>query len=484
MKAKIIRNVFIPFKGNDLQLVNIHFTNTITKIEPLLPETVAWNDIATTEQRQKFRQKIAAKLKPVQPLEIDGQFLLLMPGAIDPHVHFNTPGFEFREDFDHASQAALWGGVTTIIDMPCTSLPPVTTRANLQRKLQALQNRAFCDYAFWGGISGTDFNDPQTLHKNVTELVEAGVAGFKAYFISGMEKFTDLTVEQMRQAAEWTRELRVPLAVHAEEKSLVVTRRQQLQAAGQNDWRAYCQAHDVQAEVKAVQHLIEIAEQTEAAIHVVHLSSGRALELIGKAQQRGLPITAETCPHYLFFTQSDFERPEIRNFLKTAPPVKFEEDRAALWQGLADGTLQFVTTDHAGCNPQEEKTSENFWQVYGGIPGVEHRVPFLFSEGFLKKRLTLEQTVNLLSGNVAKFFKLSAKGQLTAGKDADFALIDLWTKWTVKAELMHSKGKYTPFEGVVFKARVQKTFLRGQLVANAEEDFLSPVPAGRWLPRG
>ncbi|MCD6374887.1 MAG: amidohydrolase family protein, partial [Caldisericaceae bacterium] len=193
MSKKIIRNVFIPFKGNDLQLVNIHFSNTITKIEPLLPETVAWADIATADQRQKFRQKMAEKLKPVQPPQIDGQFLLLMPGAIDPHVHFNTPGFEFREDFDHASQAALWGGVTTIIDMPCTSLPPVTTLANLQRKLQALQNRTFCDYAFWGGISGTDFNDPQNLRKNVTELVEAGVAGFKAYFISGMEKFTDLT---------------------------------------------------------------------------------------------------------------------------------------------------------------------------------------------------------------------------------------------------------------------------------------------------
>ncbi len=481
---RTICNVFVPFKGNQLQLAQVHFDQTVQKIEIVLPQPVAWSEIASLHARQKFLQRIASRLPPVKKDDIDGQFLLLMPGAIDPHVHFDTPGFEFREDFEHASRAALWGGVTTIIDMPCTSLPPVTSPANLQRKLQALKNRAFCDYALWGGIAGNDFNDPQQLQKNVNALIEAGVVGFKAYLISGMETFTDLDAQQMLQAAQWTKAAGVPLAVHAEDKALVVGRRQQLQAAGQNDWRAYCRARDVQAEDTAVQQMVEIAQQTDALVHIVHLSSRNALQRIRRAQQHGLPITTETCPHYLFFTQNDFERPDIRNFLKTAPPVKFEEDRAALWQGLSDGTIRFVTTDHAGCNPQEEKTSENFWQVYGGIPGVEHRVTFLFSEGFLKGRLSLEQTVDLLSARVADFFNLKSKGRLQSGKDADFALIDLWTEWTVRAEAMHSKGRYTPFEGQLFKARVQKTFLRGQLVANAEDDFLSPVPTGRWLLRG
>ncbi|MHB2156303.1 dihydroorotase [Calditrichota bacterium GD2] len=481
--VNIIRNVFIPIGNNELQLVDIHFDGTIQSIEKRLPESVAWSEIAAPEQRASFIQKVSGRLEAVQAPEIDGQFLVLMPGAIDPHVHFNTPGFEFREDFDHASLAALWGGVTTIIDMPCTSLPPVTSLPNMRRKLQALQNRAYCDYAFWGGISGTDFSDRQRLKQNMKELVEAGVMGFKAYLISGMEKFTDLNAGQMKEAAEWIKELNVPLAVHAEDKELVVTRRGQFQAQGQNDWQAYCSARDIEAEARAVSLMASITRQTGAAVHIVHLSSKRGLEIVQNARNNDLPMTAETCPHYLYFTQQDFKRPQIRNYLKTAPPVKFAEDRDALWQGLADGSLLFVTTDHAGCDPKTEKASENFWQVYGGIPGVEHRVPFLLSEGFLKGRLTLEQCVNLLSTNVAHFFKLKNKGSLARGKDADFALIDLWHGWTVKADAMHSKGKYTPFEGVEFKAQVIKTFLRGVLAVNRNENYQTTTPIGKFVPR-
>ena len=481
---KSIRNIFIPFKQNELHLANIRFGDRIEDIEILLPEPVKWEEIASEKKRARFLRKIRNKIRPNGPREFDGQFHLLIPGAIDPHVHFDTPGFEFREDFDHASLAALWGGVTTIIDMPCTSVPPVTSLTNMQIKLQAIQNRAFCDYAFWAGVSGTDFSDPQSLHQNMEDLVHAGVVGFKAYLISGMEEFTDLQPEQMAQVARWTKELRVPLAVHAEDKELVTQRRRQFQEQGRNDWQAYCEARDISAEETAVNFMHSIVAKTKATVHIVHLSSAKGLNIVRKAQRNGLPMTAETCPHYLFFTQKDFERVNIRNYLKTAPPVKFAEDRDALWQGLADGSLAFVTTDHAGCDPQKEKTSANFWQVYGGIPGVEHRVPFILSEGFLKGRLTLEQSINVLTTNAAKFYRLSQKGALQRGKDADFALIDLWHPWTVKAEQMHSKGKYTPFEGVQWNARVLQTFLRGTLVTDAQTNFQTSVPLGKFVGRG
>jgi dihydroorotase-like cyclic amidohydrolase len=195
------------------------------------------------------------------------------------------------------------------------------------------------------------------------------------------------------------------------------------------------------------------------------------LDLIRNARTRNINISAETCPHYLYFTQKDFENDSIRNYLKTAPPVKCEEDREELWSGLDDGSILFVTTDHAGCDPVKEKSSKNFWEVYGGIPGVEHRVPFLISEGFIKGKLTLEKTVRLLSSNAAGYFGIKHKGYLRRGCDADIVLIDLWNKQNVISAGMHSKGKYTPFDGATFNAVVKKTFLRGKEITGNTNIF-------------
>jgi dihydroorotase (multifunctional complex type) len=293
-----------------------------------------------------------------------------------------------------------------------------------------------------------------------------GVVGFKCYFISGMYTFTDLTYEQMGKVAEMVDFREGILAIHAEDKALVLERQFALQQKGFANWQAYCQTRDDVAEARAVADAIEIARRTEARIHIVHLSSKLALDQIKKAQHEGLTITTETCPHYLYFTENDFRNEAISNHLKTAPPVKSEQDREALWQGLKDKTISFVTTDHAGCDPIKEKSSWNFWEVYGGIPGVEHRVPFLFSEGFKKSRLTLSRTIELLSTSVADFFTLDSKGSLELGNDADMALINLWDQQVVKSENMHSKGKYTPFEGVTFEAVVDSTFLRGKMIRN------------------
>jgi dihydroorotase-like cyclic amidohydrolase len=186
----------------------------------------------------------------------------------------------------------------------------------------------------------------------------------------------------------------------------------------------------------------------------------------------------------LFFTQDDFNNPQISAFLKTAPPVKNKIDGDVLWKGLEDGTLSFVVTDHAGCDPVKEKSFNNFWEVYGGIPGVEHRVPFLFSEAFLKNRLTLSQTIKLLSTNVANYFNLKNKGYIKEGFHADFALLNLWDKQVVKSEEMHSKGKYTPFEGITFNAVVEKTFLRGELIMNRLGETEQKIGYGKFIEAG
>ena len=460
-KEKILSNVFIPAGGNKLQLSDIHFTESIEKIIPRTGHLFEWDEIKDIHQIKKLREEFP--LQKGEEIVYDGAFLVALPGGIDPHVHFNTPGFEYRDTFNEASYAAVWGGVTTVIDMPCTSIPPVTKVENFNKKLEAVSGTSYADYAFWGGVPGNDFNDRLTAD-NILALAGAGVAAFKAYFISGMETFRDLSPAEMKITARAVKASNKILAVHAEDKEMIISEGLKAGAGLMKQWETYCRMRNAGAEVKAVENMISISEETGCRIHIVHLSSGAALNLIKEARGRGINITAETCPHYLYFTQYSFRDRGIRNYLKTAPPVKLEEDKEALWKGLADGALDFVATDHAGCNPEREKSSSDFSEVYGGIPGVEHRVPFILSEGFLKKRITLEQSVNLLSSNAARIFGLKEKGFLKEGFDADIILADMRTTELFTASAMHSKGKYTPFEGVRFGASVRKTFLRGNLI--------------------
>jgi allantoinase len=476
---KFLSNVFISTGENQLQLVDVIFDQKINQIIPRLHRTIGWGEISTWEDWREFQKQISL-LSPQQysihSQKYDGKFFLLIPGAIDTHVHFNTPGFEEREDFEHGSLAAAVGGVTTVVDMPDTSIPPVTSIENMHAKLNATYGSSWVDYAFWGGISGIDFEKGKDIQQQIRDLTEAGVVGFKAYLLSGMKTFTDLTPRQMLQAAHWIKAISTgrPLVVHAEDKKLVEARRADLQKKGANDWRAYCKARDISAEAKAVETMIDIAHKSKCWVHIVHLSSKPGLKLIRQAREEGIEITAETCPHYLYFTMNDFKNPYISNFLKTAPPVKSKPDKDALWEGIRDGTISFITTDHAGCDPKKEKISKNFWEVYGGIPGVEHRVPFMFSKGFKKGRLTLSQTIDLISTNPARFCGISkTKGTLEPDKDADMALINLWGHQVIKGTKMHSKGKYTPFEGVHLDVTVEDTFLRG----NSRQEMKTPEGA-------
>ncbi len=472
----IIQNVLIAAGGNKLQLCDLIFNEKIIDVKPKTENLFDWDDLKEAKRRDELLTRFVKKNE-------QNNFLLAIPGAIDSHVHFDTPGFEFREDIEHGSYAAAAGGVTMVIDMPCTSIPPVTSLENMNTKLAALNGRSKIDYGFWGGISGINFDESE-IEKNIFELSEAGVAGFKVYMISGMETYPDLSERQLETTARIIEKTGKPMLVHAEDKELVQTRELKFKNANRKDWKAYCDSRDARAEAVAVDKLISIARKVHCKIHVVHLSSGMGLDQIKKAHSSKLHITTETCPHYLFFTQKDFENEKIRNYLKTAPPVKCEKDVEALWSGLNDGSISFVVTDHAGCNPEDEKSSLNFWEVYGGIPGVEHRVPFLFSEGFLKGKLSLEKTINLLSTNIASYFNISNKGKLIPGYDADLSFIDLWDNRKIEARSMYSKGKYTPFEGLRLDAVINQTFLRGKKVFDSKETFHGSLSYGKFVKIG
>ncbi|MBN2016953.1 MAG: allantoinase AllB [Candidatus Cloacimonetes bacterium] len=412
---------------------------------------------------------------------IDANFCIVLPGAIDPHVHYDDPGFEWREDFYTGTLAAAYGGITIVADMPCTSIPPVINKANLQHKLRIIEKKAIIDFALWGGVSGTELADDSYI-RNMHELNNEGVIGFKTYLISGMEKFNSVNEEQLEKIAVIAKKLNLPVGVHAEDKNLIEQKRAQFQKENSNEIKHYCQTRNIEAEVQAIKTVIRVAEKTGAYFHIVHLSSKNGLKLIGEAQDKGLYITTETCPHFLSFTQDDFE--EQGSILKTAPSIKFKEDRRALWDGLKTGTISFVTTDHAGCDFPREKQTGNIWTDYGGIPGSELMVPYMFSEGFMKGKLDLHQTQKVLCENAANIFGLNThKGKIEQGKDADFILIDPTGLVVIDQSKLHSKGKYSPFDGRTFKGKIISTYLRGQriiyddrFVGNAGEgSFCRPI---------
>lgn len=480
-QTKILTNVFLNTSENDVALVNIFFDDKIRKIERISNREYSWSEIDSLEKRNRVLGTIEKITPPSNVKIIDGEFNLVIPGAIDPHVHYNTPGFEFRDTFEHGTNAAAYGGVTSIIDMPCTSLPPVTSLKNFNEKLNVVKDRALVDFAFWGGVCGNNFDNNEDLEKNINELNEAGVASYKAYLISGMDTFKDLSIDHMRIAADLIAKTRKPLGVHAEDKNLIETRREEFKSNNLNTWEYYCSARDDLAEEAAVKDMIQISKKTGAKIHIVHLSSELGLNAIKLAKQKGINISAETCSHYLHFTLEDFNNSEIRNYLKTAPPIKKTNDQKAMWDGIIDGVLSFVTTDHAGCDPTKEKFSDNFWKVYGGIPGVEHRVQHLISEGFKKNKLTLKKTIDLLSTNAAEYFNLANKGKIKEGFDADFALLNLWESEIIDSKNMHSKGKYTPFDGEQFDCKIEKTILRGSIVMDREIDAEEKIGFGKFI---
>lgn len=408
--------------------------------------------------------------------------LTVLPGAIDGHVHFDDPGFSWRENFLSGTRSAAAGGVTTVVDMPCTSLPPVTDRASLRNKREIVAPKATVDFMFWGGISGNTMESSRWA-QDAAELAEEGVAAFKLYMLSGMETFRDLTPAQLKQALSHLARLRVPAGVHAEDRPLVMELTQARRAAGGSSPLDYAASRPAEAEIRAVEALIGMARETRARVHVVHLGSGAALDRI-RAATGDVGISAETCPHYLAFTGDDLAR--LGSLLKTAPVVKGAEDRDRLWEGLRDGSLQHVATDHAAGEWPSEKSTGSIWTDYGGVPGVELLLPYLLSEGVKKGRITLERTMELLSSAPAHFFGVGRrKGRLDVGFDADFAVVDLDEPWTVRAGELHNLNHYTPFEGWTMTGRVRQTWVRGRRVfaRGGDESWFDEPGTGQFLRR-
>lgn len=393
---------------------------------------------------------------------------LVLPGAIDGHVHFDDPGFTHRENFETGTRAAAAGGVTCIVDMPCTSLPPVTSGANLREKLAVISPKARVDFLLWGGVSDNALEEPD-WRAHLEEIVEEGVGSIKVYMLSGMDTFRDLSRDQIAEVLIETRRLGVPVGVHAEDRDMVHALTRHLRSEDIDDPLAYAASRPPAVEVKAVETMRDVCRETGARIHIVHLATGSALDVVTAARDEGLPMTAETCPHFLEFTAHDLAAQGA--LLKTAPVVKSPVDRDRLWTGLASGELEFVATDHAAGQWPEEKQTGSIWTDYGGVPGVELLLPYLYSEGVGRGRITLERLTEITAAAPARFFGVEGrKGRVAAGLDADLVALDESETWTVRSDELHNLNRYTPLDGYELTGRVRATFLRGERVFRREAD--------------
>jgi allantoinase len=405
---------------------------------------------------------------------IDTEGMITIPGGIDPHVHFDTPGFTHREDFYHGSMSAAAGGITTVIDMPCTSIPPVTNGKNFDIKMEAIRNTSCVDFSLFGGI---DVNNFDQYENSMEELAEKGAKGFKTYFISGMSSYPRVSKYQFYKILQKGKELGIPILLHAEDYELLTGLGKGL-SNQKDDYLRYSNSRPALGEILAVSDAVEIAKSIKGNLHIVHIASYKAAELINQVISN-FNITYETCPHYLYFTSNDFKTKG--SSLKTAPVVKTKDDQNKLWQFLAESKCSFISSDHAPA-PLSEKSTGSFWKDYGGIPGTQTLIPVTFSEGYIKNKITLKRLVEIVSTNAAKRYGLyPKKGTIQKKADADFTLIDPNQKWKFKKDFLYSKGETTPFDGETFHGKVVMTILRGKIIFQENAGITIEKGYGKYL---
>ena len=383
--------------------------------------------------------------------EIDARSLVVFPGIIDAHLHFNEPGRTQWEGSATGSRALAAGGGTLFFDMPLNSTPCTIGAPEFDRKRAALEASSVTDFALWGGLV------PGRLAE-MAEMSARGVVGFKAFMSdSGLPEFPradDVTlVEGMREAAR----LGLPVAVHAESDELTRGLAQKMTGRSVRDFLA---SRPVVAEVEAIQRALLFAGETRAMLHIVHVSSGRGVALAVEARARGVDVSIETCPHYLCFTEEDLER--LGAVAKCAPPLRSAVDREALWAELLSGHVDLVASDHSPTEPAMK--SGDFVSAWGGIAGVQSTLAVLLDLGYHDRQLPLERIAALLASEPARRFRIPGKGSLSPGQDADLALVDLAASFTLETSDLHQRHKSSPYLGKSFRGQVRRTVRRGETI--------------------
>jgi allantoinase len=363
----------------------------------------------------------------------------LMAGVIDPHVHINEPGRTDWEGFDTATKAALAGGITTLVDMPLNSSPVTTTAAAFDEKLKAARDQLHVNCGFWGGvIPGNE--------KELNPLIQKGILGFKAFLVhSGIDEFPNVTEDDLRKAMPVIASFGLPLLVHCEliSQSAASSHQSAVNSRQPRSYQQYLSSRPEKWEDDAIALMIRLCEEYNCRTHIVHLSSAGSIEQITKAKQKGLPLTAETGQHYLYFTAEQI--PDGKTELKCAPPVRERANNEKLWQALKEGIIDFVATDHSPAPPElKELGSGDFMKAWGGISSLQFSLPILWTVA-KKHNCSVSDIARWLCENSSKLPGLqNSKGRIQKGYDADLIVWDPEEKFTVTPKIIQHKHKLNP----------------------------------------
>ncbi len=377
----------------------------------------------------------------------------LLPGVVDTHVHLNEPGRTEWEGFESATRAAAAGGITTLVDMPLNSIPPTTTRAALAEKRAAAHGQCAVDVGFWGGVVPGNLGE-------LAGMVADGIRGFKAFMVdSGVEEFGWSDEGVLAPAMAALADLRVPLLVHAEVAGPIDAVAASLAGLDPRRYATYLASRPPEAEEAAIALITRLCRSTRARTHIVHHSAASALPLIAGARAEGLPLTAETCPHYLRFTAEAV--PDGATPYKCAPPIRDAANREALWRALGAGVLELVASDHSPCSPAlKAMEAGDFMAAWGGVAGLQLALPATWTEA-RRRGFGLVAIAQWMSAAPARLAGLSSKGAIAAGKDADLVVFDDDQAFTVDPARIEHRHRVTPYAGARLFGAVVTTYLRG-----------------------
>ena len=404
---------------------------------------------------------------------------VILPGLVDSHLHINDPGRAEWEGFETATRAAAAGGYTTLVDMPLNCLPPTATVAALAAKRHAAAGRCFVDWLAWGGV----VKDNQA---EIEALADAGVPGFKCFLIHpGIDGFTMVTEAELRAALPHVARTSLPLLVHAELPGPIdeATRRLQNNNNGDANWRrysTYLQSRPDEAELAAIRLLLSLCREYKFRLHIVHLSASSALAELCAARAEGLPVSVETCPHYLHFCAEEI--PDGATLCKCAPPIRSRENREKLWHGLKDGIIDLVATDHSPCPPAMKRLDEgSFKNAWGGIASLSMALPLMWTEA-RQRGFTLTDLTRWMAGAPARLAGCTArKGRIAEGFDADFVIFEPEAEFVVTEDRLYYRYPVSPYLGKKLRGVVKATYLRGRVVFS--DGRFSGEARGREIPR-
>lgn len=403
--------------------------------------------------------------------EIDATGLHLFPGVIDMHVHFNDPGRTHWEGWATGSAAAAVGGTTAVAEMPLNASPPTLDAAAFDAKVAAATGTSRVDFALWGGLT------PVNLDR-MEELAGRGVIGFKAFMCnSGIGDFLAADDATLREGMLRAADLRLPVAVHAEDETLTSRLTSEARAAGDTSIQAYLHSRPPESELAAIGRALDLAAETGCELYVVHISTAAGVRLVREAAARGASVHAETCPHYLLFSDDDLVARGAP--LKCAPPLRGPHEREELIGLVRNGQIDILASDHSP-SPPEMKTHDDFFQVWGGIAGCQSLLAAsVTAAAGTRNAAGLSGLSEMLSRNPASILRQPQKGEIRAGMDADLVLVDLAREYTLAESDLRYRHPASPYVGFPFRGRPVRTLLHG--VTIAQDGNVVGRPAGRLI---